>query len=74
LIRAFPDGLPPTTAVGLSGDCTADRETGKHFFCSVVGVSSRLRAVMPAGRQVHYSMPVYPGALSIPVFITGASP
>jgi hypothetical protein len=34
IIRDFPDGLRPTTAVGLSGESITDRETGKHFFCS----------------------------------------
>ena len=33
--RDFPDGLRPTTTVGLSGDSTADRAIGKHSFCSM---------------------------------------
>ena len=38
-IRDFPDGVGPTTAVGLSDDSIADREIGKHDFCSAQGVS-----------------------------------
>jgi hypothetical protein len=39
LSRGFPDGLWPTTTVGLSGDPNADPEIGKHLICSMEGVS-----------------------------------
>ena len=47
LSRDFPDGIWPTSAVGLSDDSTADREISKHSSCSVEGVSNRSQALMP---------------------------
>ena len=44
--RDFPDGLGPTTAIGLSDESTADREISKHLLCSAEGVSGRFHAVM----------------------------
>jgi len=32
--RDFPDGLRPTTTVGLLDDSTPDRVMSKHFICS----------------------------------------
>ena len=43
----FPDGVRPTTAIGLSGKSIADREISKHSFCSAKGVSGRCQAMMP---------------------------
>ena len=40
----IPDGLWPTTSVGLSCDSTADREIGKHSFRRVAAVSGRRQA------------------------------
>ncbi len=46
--RDFPDGLGPTTAIGLSDESTADREISKHFTGSMEGVSTRFRGAMPS--------------------------
>ena len=43
--RDLPDGLWPTTAVGLSNKSITDREIGKRGFCSAQGVPGRFRAV-----------------------------
>jgi len=37
LVRSFPDGFEPTTAVGPSGDSILDYDTGKDIFCSPIG-------------------------------------
>ncbi len=44
LCRDFPDGLWPTTAVGLSDEYIADREINKHFFCSAEGAKEDPRS------------------------------
>ena len=46
LNRDFPDGLRPTTAVGLSDDSIADRKISKHSLRSAEGVSGRCQAMM----------------------------
>jgi hypothetical protein len=74
LNRDFPDGVRPTTAVGLSDEFITDREIGKRIFCSVDEVSSHLGAeVLPttaagrasvAGRDRPSPSPPCPPAVS----------
>ena len=44
--RDFPDGLQPTTTIGLSDDSNADPEIGKHLMCSMEGVSGGCQAMI----------------------------